>query len=298
MAELTAGFETGVNGNSVLTSDTGDASAWDFVNVSGSTTIKYDTTHVNSGSLAAKLVCDGTNFGNVTWHPNLGTTDHYGRIYLWITALPSAAFPIIQTADSGGGRAARIDIQHSGVLTLIDAPASGQKSSTAIVSTGQWIRIEYHVIHSATVGQIEVKLFNTASSTTPDETITSPATWNTGTGASYHQFGNPTSPKAMTVWMDDIVAEATSYPGPVAGASVTGSSSLAVTFGASSSGRGPVAADVVDVITGLAADTDLLANERASDTSELVGIPALPGPAGRPKVQIGTTRSIVDGWGL
>lgn len=60
----------------------------------------------------------------------------------------------------------------------------------------------------------------------------------------------------------------------------------------------PPAEDVVDVITGLAADTDLLANERASDTSELVGLPELPGPAGRPKVQIGTTRSIVDGWGL
>lgn len=82
-------------------------------------------------------------------------------------------------------------------------------------------------------------------------------------------------------------------------ASVTGSSSLEIAFGVSSSGHGPAAADVVDVLTGLVDDTEIIANERAADFGDYVGIPSLPaGIPTRPVVKVGRTRSIVDGFGV
>lgn len=241
MAQLTADFEAGVNGNNVLTSDTGSADAWNTSAVAGSGTRTYDTAHPAFGSLALKLVAGSAGGTVVGWTTGIAAaTDHYGRCYLYLTANPSGAHPIIQLS-SASTRVVRIDLMSDGKLRMLDAPASGIQSSTNSVALNQLIRIEWHIIHSVTVGQVEIKLFNTASSTTPTETMTSPANWNTGAAAGGIVFGNPqTGATGHTIWWDSIIANAAAYPGhavpvntvaPVASGTATVGQTLSSTTG-------------------------------------------------------------------
>jgi hypothetical protein len=225
MAELTADFEAGTNGNNVLTTDAGSATAWDAVTIVQITeappTITYDTAHVAHGSLATKIVLPSANDNIILeWSTALGTvTDHYGRLYLYLTAYPVSAIGGLVYAGQGATRGVRIDINSSGQLRGYDNPAAAAfPTFTNAVALNQWIRIEWHFVHSATVGQAEVKLFNTAESTTPTETQTG-TNKNTLANATSLRFGTPESGPggAYTFWVDDIVGNAAAYPGPVGG---------------------------------------------------------------------------------
>ena len=80
------------------------------------------------------------------------------------------------------------------------------------------MRIEYHVVHSETVGFMEAKLFNDAASETPTDTLTAAsANWDTGSIGTdnryrFQQDGN----WGAAIWFDDIVANATDWVGPAA----------------------------------------------------------------------------------
>jgi hypothetical protein len=98
---------------------------------------------------------------------------------------------------------------------------------------GAWVRLEWHIVHSTTVGSLEVKLFNSADSTTADDTIsfsnlnTGAAFANIRIGASTNTANFPTTGTYM--YIDDIVCGATSYPGPSGGgASAISATGLAV----------------------------------------------------------------------
>lgn len=216
MTQVTAGFEGGTNGNNVLAADPGDATAWDSVTGAGPTTnLKYDNTHVLNGTLSC-LVAGSASDRYAEWSTALGTvTDHYGRIYLYMTANPGNVSPIIWVG-SGATQVARMLVNSSGSVRFDSADTNNVLVTTAAVSLNQWIRIEWHIVHSATVGQLELKLFNTASASVPTETDTSPANLNTGASANDIRFGIPEAGFSFSaLWMDAIVAGATSYPGPI-----------------------------------------------------------------------------------
>lgn len=202
MADLTATFETGVNGNTISTGDPGSATAWDEIFVL--TSLKYDNNPVAHGLLSAELAGSGTR---MTWNlPN--PTDHYGRVYIYTPSIASNfTFLIVDKPLFTG--AATISVI-GGKITAADS-VGGTSTGVVDVATNQWVRIEYHIVHSATVGQIEVKLFNNAESVSPSDVITSPANRNTATDAAGVRF-------CLSGWvgpinMDTIVANATAYPG-------------------------------------------------------------------------------------
>jgi hypothetical protein len=101
----------------------------------------------------------------------------------------------------------------------IQDSASGSLTTTDPIATGQWVRIEWHVVHSATVGEFEVKYFEDADSSTATETLTSPASWNTHAAPTEIRFG-ALSGGSWQPSLDDIVANATDWPGSVAGPTV------------------------------------------------------------------------------
>lgn len=107
MTQVSADFETGVNGNNLATGDTGSATAFNAVTTTTTATQKYDNTHVAFGNLGVKFDGGATSgAAYFTWSTALGTvTDHYGRIYLYLTATPSSQLPIIwggQSTTRGG----------------------------------------------------------------------------------------------------------------------------------------------------------------------------------------------------
>lgn len=206
---LTGNFETGVNSSSVLTTDAGSASAWDYSDAS--TNVKYDNTHVAHGTLSAK-----SNSGAVGWTTKFATqTDHYGRAYHYLTAVPNNLLTVVYLTCSGG--IIRFGIDTSGHFIIINNLGTTVKTSTLTVALNQWMRFEFHVLHSLTVGVMEMKLFNTSmDASTPDETITQTA-MDTFASSSEIYFGNATeASESAPMWIDDIAAAATSYPGPAA----------------------------------------------------------------------------------
>lgn len=301
MAEFTADFETGSNGSKVLTTDTGSSDAWNEVGRGGDgTSPSYSSTQAQ-GTLSMKVASSaGGDGGYVGWMTaTLGNlTTVYGRAYLYLPST-SAIYPVY-AFDDADAIAWRILV--NGTISMRDSTGTDVATGAVSPSTGQWIRLEWKVVNNASTGLCEFKLFNDATSTTADETQTS-GNCNTKANTSRIRFGDPgsLSPASSTYYFDNLLINDTGYAGPVAAASVTGSSTLGLTFGASSSGHGPAAADVVDVLTGLVDDTEIIANERAPDFSDYVGVPSLPGGIPvrpRPVVKVGRTRSIVDGFGV
>lgn len=220
MGVCNAGFELGVTGATIATTDPGDGDAWNLVSVVTGGTLIYDTTHVALGAQACKVATGGTaGVAVLRWDNSsaLGTvTDHYGRAYFYFTAFPAGIVHFVNfTPDAAG--ACRLGVNTSGKLLILDVTNAIVATSTNAIATGQWIRVEWHIVHSTTVGQGEVVLYNTATSGTPTETLTTAANKNLAAAVTRVNFGAINSvANVAPFWMDSIVAGATSYPGVAA----------------------------------------------------------------------------------
>ena len=209
VAGKTAGYETGVKGNTLSTSDAGNANPFDLVEVgAGPGTIVYDDTHVHGGTLAQKSSVGGSSGqADAGWTTSLGSlTDHYGRFYMYLSADPPADNQLVWMGNSGS-QVARIWINTTGhIYTDATGGSGGSGPMAAAVALNQWVRVEYHVFNNASTGIIEVKLFNSAESTTPTETTTATAQ-NTQTLTNQILFGwNKTGTNLPKLWIDDTVA--------------------------------------------------------------------------------------------
>jgi hypothetical protein len=205
MAEYTADFELGVNGATISTSDAGSLTAWDFV----LDTPVYDNTHVAHGSLAMR--CNAAEY--CRWTQTF-PTEYYGRLYLYATAWPSGNLAITNMHENAN-RCRVFEIHTDGTVWNRDVGNTTQAGSVPI-ALNQWVRLEYHFIQSATVGLLETKLFNSAASLIASDTIGSTANRNTGSTVPLSMEHGVTDFNAWgsDIWIDDIVANATSYPGP------------------------------------------------------------------------------------
>jgi hypothetical protein len=217
MPQLTATFEAGVNGNTIATSDPGSANAWNAVTIGAGGTLIYSNTQAAHGTLSARFVSNN-NSTRFDWTTaSFGTSsDWYGRIYIYFTADPgSSTVRPIDLYDSSDVRCAALLFRVSGpstVISLRNAALAEVAVGTVGLPLNQWVRIEWHLINSATTGFFEAKMFSTDSTTALD-TITSAATINTGTNTGRTRFGD-TDGSFLTWWMDDILVGAGSYPGP------------------------------------------------------------------------------------
>ncbi len=218
MAQCTADFELGTQGATIATGDTGSANAWSVITVPGNGgSLTYDNTHAY-GSRAAKMVTGSPgSAGALRWSSGaLGTfTDSYGRLYLWTSANPSSnAVSLVIIASSTVVRC-RIKVNTAGKIELADSSNVVQFTSTNSIGLSQWVRLEWHVVLSSTVGHMECKLFNSPDSITPTETVGDQTT-NLSLGGvtandEQFQWGSNVS---QTAWFDNLVANASSYPGP------------------------------------------------------------------------------------
>lgn len=215
MAQITADFELGTNGNTIAITDPGSATPWDVVTISGAGALTYDVLHPGHGLLSANINPQANAACFMSWTTALGTvTDHFGRFYIYLIANP-ASFGGLLSLFSGASLCFRIGVNSSGQIRGDDNTGTAYTFTNAI-TLNQLVRVEYHVIHSTTVGQHEIKLFNTAESTVATETNTSAANRDTQANGNDIHFGvGEGGLGQLNYWMDDIVANATSYPGPV-----------------------------------------------------------------------------------
>ena len=205
MAEYTAGFEAGVNGNTVSTAG-GEANLTAWTRVFGVQT--YSNAQVAHGSLSLLRPSAFDTFGLI-WDLAF-LSDFYGRFYMYATAFPGAGVDLARF--NGGGAEVRLALNTSGTIRSLcnGVPVDGATT----IALNQWIRIEFHFIASATVGLLEVKLFNTKESTVVTETIAPTADRNTGASPPNEGDLSGAGAWGADTWFDSVIYNATSYPGP------------------------------------------------------------------------------------
>ena len=219
MTKLVNNAEGGSSTTTVTTGNSGGSSgsAFDVVTIGTSAALTFDTTHIAHGSLSYKFVASSSGSVVCAWSTSLtgsSLTQVWFRAYVYTTG-HSSTLKLIEALSTSTQRAA-ISINTSGKIILVNAAGTTVATSTTTIPTNQWIRLEGFFIGSATVGQIECKIFTTsADAVTPDETQTTTAVQNTGGTINRLQFGNPTSGVSFTHWMDELGASDTAYLGPV-----------------------------------------------------------------------------------
>lgn len=205
MAALTANFELGSNGATIATSDPGDLTPWD--GVAGAV---YSNTHVAHGTLSGKA--PGGSSTQMRWDLLPGVTEQYGRAYFYLTdyAADNAGMVV------GNNSFTAITLWSDTSSSIIQVGGTTNFATPYVLN--QWMRIEWFIIHSTTVGQVEARLFLDADSTTPTETKTTAANLNTGTEGTSIEFRSISGTASHDLYYDALVANATDWVGPVVGA--------------------------------------------------------------------------------
>ncbi len=215
---LSNNAEGGTDTVQVTTANSGGASgdAFDLVDAAGAgatTLYDSDAAHGLHGiKVTAPTVAGGpVRFGYTTL---FGTqTEIWGRCYMKQTVAPGTVNTIFIADLVGTGTCATIS-NYAGRLRVDDIV--GGTFSTTDITLNAWVRIEFHILFSATVGIVEAKLFNSPESLVADETVNRPAGANTrasGTAGYWGYDGQAGSNQVFSI--DDMVVNATGYPGPV-----------------------------------------------------------------------------------
>lgn len=234
MTSLTYDFENGTDGVKVDATDTPSSGDTAFASVTENTAsggvCKYDNDHAAHGAQALKIATVGSSVSAyVQWTTTGFGLTQWFRIYVYFTANPAANHDILQTRDSA--TRSRLRITTAGKVAVVNGSTVAATSSASI-GLNQWVRIEYKLDISSSAGVLEAKLFNTPDSSTADETITA-SSLNTGTTETTNvRIGLPfAAANVGPLWLDDLEANNTGYPGPAATDATATPSTIAAVAG-------------------------------------------------------------------
>lgn len=218
MTVLLNSFEGGTNGTTISAANSGGSSgnAFDNVSVGLNATLTYDNAHAAHGGLAGKPATTSSSTTSiVVWSTSMGTkTQLWFRMYVYLTANPAAIIGIWRPLNVAT-QCSMLEITTGGLLRWVNTSSATILTGAVAVPLNQWWRVEGFTLCSATVGQVEYKLFKTADSSSPDETQTSAATQNTSTQITQTQIGLTNNSTSQALWMDDLGLSSTGYIGPV-----------------------------------------------------------------------------------
>jgi cellulose 1,4-beta-cellobiosidase len=155
-------FEEGTNGTTITTANSAgiNENPFDAVTIGSGNTVAFSNTEFE-GTLSGKFATSsGGGVASVTWSTALGGTlpAVYGQVYLFLTANPTENDAIIRFHLNGASTCS-IHIDTSGKIEIYDATSTSIHTFTNAVPLGQWVRIEYYIVFSATTGQVTVNMY-------------------------------------------------------------------------------------------------------------------------------------------
>jgi hypothetical protein len=160
VSALTETFDGIANGVAITTSNTG------FTFIDGAPVA--DTALKMHGAASADMNITAAQAGLThTFSSTLST--HYVRLYVYMDSMPSANTKIL-TARNAGNTAQCWDcrVTNGGAVQIRNSSSSQiQISSTGVVSTGSWWRLEAGMAS----GSLEVRVYTTPESTSPAVTL-------------------------------------------------------------------------------------------------------------------------------
>jgi hypothetical protein len=218
--------EGGTNTTTVTTANSGGTSglAFNTVTIGSGATITFSNTQKAHGTLSYRLGM-GATFANtrlIYTTTALGTlTNVYGRLNVFMTALPTATMALAQHMT--GSRMGSVSVTTAGKLQWISQIATLAGSPmTTTVPLNQWFRIEWqYTVTAVSNASGTIYLYTSVDSTSLTESLTtSGMVTNAQTNFTQIQLGmNEGGIPNGQLYLDDIALSGTGLPGPAAVAS-------------------------------------------------------------------------------
>lgn len=210
-------LEGGTDTVTISAANSGGASGDAFTAVTGAAVYRSAQTR---DTLSMGVTQAGTSSPAYCWWQTLGsiTTDLYYRYYFWRSSATLVFSDIGIFVAITGAAAVSVygNMNASGFLgarNAANADIAASRGSVQIAAN-QWVRIEYRIKSSATVGEVEWRLFNTADSTVADDTkvVTGLVL---GANTDQLRFGNLQNMPVSTSWYyDDFAVSTAGWIGP------------------------------------------------------------------------------------
>lgn len=199
-------------------SGTAPATAFDnaAITIGAGSTLTSSSAQAANGTLGGLVSAIASETAYAGWSTAIGTlTEFWGRVSVYFTANPAGSTRIF-SGYNGVTRVGALQLGTTGKISLIDSGNTNQGTMTNAIALNQWNRVEWHYICSATVGMLEAKLFQTVTSSSPTETLTTSSLLNTSTQATVYRFGRSESATGATgtFYIDDLAIDTAGYPGP------------------------------------------------------------------------------------
>jgi hypothetical protein len=220
VTRLTNTFDVGTTGTAITTVNSDDSGdAFDNVQAAGSSTVNFNAANARWGGMCAEINPAASTAAYVSFHPS-PVAEVFCRVYVKFPTLPADLVPIIQTkGNASADDVGRFTVQTDGRIRLVDGTATTVATTpndvTGKLVAGSYARLEARVVGNAGSGVLELKLFLSPESTTPDSVTTATSLNTFGlidrlrVGQS---IGQTTDIAAF--YLDDLAWDTTGYIGP------------------------------------------------------------------------------------
>lgn len=200
-------FEGGTVGSNVTAGQTGSGDGLDFVVVTNSATVTYDSAQAMHGTKSAKITPTATGQASLSY--SVTSTAVALRAYIYMTSTVAADTYLMRLETGAQATTApRFVFKSTGKIVLQDFGAATAWTSTTSFPLNQWVRLELFAQAGAdaTTGTLKGG-FYLGDSTTPIDPIFSSTTANAGTVAFTRAAvakTNASQAYATAFWVDDF----------------------------------------------------------------------------------------------
>jgi hypothetical protein len=223
---LVESFAGGSNGTTVPAAvtpgyqslGTADGMLFDTVSIGSGQAMTYNNTVV-SGLTLCWIVTTSNNACYGMWQSSgllvNAATQQWFRLFLYWPSNPSGTEQVFTMLVSGA-RAADVVINTNGTISVRNTSGSVIVTTTNTIPLNTLFRIEGYITSNASTGQVELKLFSSAWSSTATETQTSGANQNTLGGVMNQvRFGAASFAQSGLTWGQwGCAVSVTGYIGP------------------------------------------------------------------------------------
>jgi hypothetical protein len=222
-------MESGSNGATVTTSNSGPSSSGPYNSVFTSVTIGGGATFIYLNDQSAHGTLSlwpaygaSTNPTYLTWSsPYTGSSQQWFRLYAYFTVAPSSSSQVmIEALTAASTSAGKLKINTNGTLSMDAGAASNVITTANAVPMNQWVRIEGYITGDPALGQVSMTVYQSMDSAVAYETVTSAGNLNTIDDPATWRFGLVSGGAAFYNYhLDDIAVSAS---GPVGAYQVFG----------------------------------------------------------------------------
>lgn len=210
-------LEGGTSGSQVLTTDTGSGDPFTASQTVAGGVPTYDSTFAR-GKLSCRVREPGAGMGPIS--VALGgfgslTVDVFFRAYQYVSAWTAGLFLVMgQGYTAALANCAAIGFNPAdGRLVIFDGSGAATIAGAVALPASRWLRLEWRIKPSATVGEIEYRAYDGDSVVPLDSTLTTGLVL--GANIDRMDFGNLGSSEAnYTNWLDDFAVSAVDWIGP------------------------------------------------------------------------------------